>query len=252
MCVSLKYWLVLCFAMVAPYASAKTTSSNEVSAYALMEGYKIPFKIKTEADTSKHIQNVHLTLDMDQIPAINLKGPIDSRVDYQSELSKISLCGVSDKKVCLNVLSHVALNTLIPVSGQMTFTCFIDIANQSGKLSVEKVDITNLQIDPWLNGFATVMGGEQTVATRIRNEIEKQLQTGKLDLSSVGVLSDLSARTTNNNLELSLKLRNRMPALKVLQTMVSHKSGNRIEINEQAEPAASPRGKGSGQRALAR
>ena len=243
MFVSPKCWLVLFFAMVPAHTWAKISSANEVTAYALMEGYKIPFKIKTEADTSKHIQNVRLTLDTEQIPTINLEGPVDARVNYKSEISKVSLCGVNNKRVCLNILSHVALDTLIPLSGQMTFSCSFDIANESGKLSVEKVDITNLQIDPWLNGFATIMGGEKTVASRIRDEIEKQLKTGKLDLSGVGLLSDLSAKTTNNNLELSLKLKNRAPALKVFQTMASQKrSGNRIEINGEHEP---PRSNGS-------
>jgi hypothetical protein len=229
-----KCWLVLFLAMVPAHSWAKISFTNEVTAYALMEGYKIPFKIKTEANTSRLIQTVRLTLDADQIPTISLQGPVDSRANYKSEISKVSLCGVNNKRVCLNISSHVALDTLIPVSGQMTFSCFFDIANESGKLSVEKIDITNLQIDPWLNGFATVMGGEQTVESRIREEIEKQLKTGKLDLSGVGLLSDLSAKTTNNNLELSLKLKNRAPALKVFQTMASQKrSGNHIEIDEE-------------------
>jgi hypothetical protein len=240
MFVSPKYWLLLFLAMVPAHTWAKTSPANEVTAYALMQGYKIPFKIKTEADTSKHIQNVHLTLDTDQIPKINLEGHVDSRVNYKSETSKISLCGVNNKRVCLNILSHVALDALVPVSGNMTFSCSFDIANESGKLSVEKIDITNLQIDPWLNGFATIIGGEKTVASRIRDEIEKQLKTGKLDLSGVGLLSDLSAKTTNNNLELSLKLKNRLPALKVFQSMASQRrSGNRIEINGEHEPSRS-------------
>ena len=243
MFVSLKCWMVIFFTMLPAHAWAKISSANEVTAYALMEGYKIPFKIKTEADTSKHIQNVRLTLDTEQIPTINLQGPVDSRVNYKSEISKVSLCGVNNKRVCLNILSHVALDTLIPLSGQMTFSCFFDIANESGKLSVEKIDITNLQIDPWLNGFATIMGGEKTVASRIRDEIEKQLKSGKLDLSGVGLLSDLSAKTTDNNLELSLKLKNRAPALKVFQTMASQKrSGNHIEIDEERK---APRSNGS-------
>jgi len=234
MFVSPKYCLVLLFAMVSAHAWAKISSANEVTAYALMEGYKIPFKIKTEADTTKHIQNVRLTLDTEQIPKINLQGPVDSRVNYRSEISKVSFCGVNNKRVCLNILSHVALDTLIPLSGQMTFSCFFDIANEAGKLSVEKIDITDLQIDTWLNGFATIMGGEKTVAARIRDEIEKQLKTGKLDLSGVGLLSDLSAKTSDNNLELSLKLKNRAPALKVFQSMASQKrSGNHIEIYEE-------------------
>ena len=243
MFVSAKCWLVLFFTMLPAHAWAKISSANEVTAYALMEGYKIPFKIKTEADTSKHIQNVRLTLDTEQIPTINLQGPVDSRVNYKSEISKVSLCGVNNKRVCLNILSHVALDTLIPLSGQMTFSCFFDIANESGKLSVEKIDITNLQIDPWLNGFATIMGGEKTVASRIRDEIEKQLKSGKLDLSGVGLLSDLSAKTTDNNLEVSLKLKNRAPALKVFQTVASQKrSGNHIEIDQERK---APRSNGS-------
>ena len=129
MFVNPKIWLVLFFAMVPAHTWAKTSPANEVTAYALMEGYKIPFKIKTEADTSKHIENVRLTLDTDQIPTINLEGPVYSRVTYKSEISKISLCGVNDKRVCLNILSHVALDTFVPVSGQMTFSCFFDIAN---------------------------------------------------------------------------------------------------------------------------
>jgi hypothetical protein len=233
-----KYWMVILFALIPVHAWARTSASSEVSAYALMEGYKIPFKIRSEAGNSKYIQNVRLTLDMDQIPTINLEGPIDSRLNYKSALSRISLCGVSDKRVCLNLISHVELNTLIPISGQMTFSCLLDITNKSGKLSVGKVDITNLQIDPWLNGFATVMGGEKTVSSRIRNEIEKQLQAGKLDLSGIGLLSDVSAKTVDNNLEVSLKLKNRMPALKVFQTMLSQKSGSRIEIDEEQKPAA--------------
>lgn len=243
MFVSPKCWLVLFFTMLPAHAWAKISSANEVTAYALMEGYKIPFKIKTEADTSKHIQNVRLTLDTEQIPTINLQGPVDSRINYKSEISKVSLCGVNNKRVCLNILSHVALDTLIPLSGQMTFSCFFDIANESGKLFVEKIDITDLKIDPWLNGFATIMGGEKTVASRIRDEIEKQLKSGKLDLSGVGLLSDLSAKTTDNNLELSLKLKNRAPALKVFQTMASQKrSGNHIEIDEERK---APRSNGS-------
>ena len=243
MFVSPKCWLVLFFTMLPAHAWAKISSANEVTAYALMEGYKIPFKIKTEADTSKHIQNVRLTLDTEQIPTINLQGPVNSRVNYKSEISKVSLCGVNNKRVCLNILSHVALDTLIPLSGQMTFSCFFDIANESGKLFVEKIDITDLKIDPWLNGFATIMGGEKTVASRIRDEIEKQLKSGKLDLSGVGLLSDLSAKTTDNNLELSLKLKNRAPALKVFQTMASQKrSGNHIEIGEERK---APRNNGS-------
>ncbi len=234
MAVSPKYWLVLFLVMAPAHTWAKINSANEVAAYAWMDGYKIPFKIKTEVDTSKHIQNVRLTLDADQIPTINLEGPVNSRVKYKSEISKVSLCGVNNRRVCLNISSHVALDTLIPVSGQMRFSCFFDIVNNSGKLSVEKIDITNLQIDPWLNGFATIMGGAKTVASRIRDEIEKQLKTGKLDLGGVGLLSDLSAKTTNNNLELSLKLKNRAPALKVFQAMASQKrSGNRIEIDEE-------------------
>ena len=243
MFVSSKCWLVLFLTILPAHAWAKISSANEVTAYALMEGYKIPFKIKTETDTSKHIQNVRLTLDTEQIPTINLQGPVNSRVNYKSEISKVSLCGVNNNRVCLNILSHVALDTLIPLSGQMTFSCFFDIANESGKLSVEKIDITNLQIDPWLNGFATIMGGEKTVASRIRDEIEKQLKSGKLDLSGVGLLSDLSAKTTDNNLELSLKLKNRAPALKVFQTMASQKrSGNHIEIDEERK---APRSNGS-------
>ena len=238
MFVSPKYCLVLILAVVPDHTLAKITPTMEVTAYALMDGYKIPFKIKIEADTSKNIQTVRLTLDADQIPTINLQGPVDSRLNYKSEISKVSLCGVKNKRVCLNILSHVALDTLIPVSGQMTFSCFFDIANESGKLSVEKIDITNLQIDPWLNGFATIMGGEKTVAARIRDEIEKQLKSGKLDLSGVGLLSDLSAKTTDNNLELSLKLKNRAPALKVFQNMASKKtSGNHIEIDAQRRPS---------------
>ena len=236
-----QYWVVLCFALAAaPCTWAKTNSSTEINAYAVMDGYKIPFKMRTEASGSKNIQRISLTLDMTQIPAINLSGPIDTHVNYKSEISKISLCGVNDKKVCLNVLSNVELDTLIPVSGQMTFSCFFEVVNHSGNLSVEKVDVNNLHFSSWLNGFTSVMGGEKTVALRIKNEIEKQLQAKKLDLSGVGLLSDLNTKTINSNLELSLKLKNRMPALKVFQTALSQKSGNRVEINEEQPSSGSP------------
>lgn len=240
MFVSPKCCLVLFFAMIPFHAWAKASPENEVTAYALMDGYKIPFTIKTEPDISRHIQNVRLTLDTDQIPAIHLEGPVNSRVNYKSDVSKVSLCGVNNTRVCLNISSHVSLDTFIPVSGQTTFSCFFDVANESGKLSVDKIDITNMQIDPWLNGFATIMGGEKTVATRIRDEIEKQLKTGRLDLSGVGLLSALSAKATDNKLELSLKLKNRLPALKVFRTMASQKrSGNRIAIEGGEEPSRS-------------
>jgi hypothetical protein len=236
--------------MFPAYAWAKASPVNETLAYALIEGYRIPFKIRTEADT-RNIQNVRLTLDTDQLPTINFGGPVDSRVHYKTEVSKISLCGVNDKRVCLNIQAHVAVDTLIPVSGQMTFSCLFDVVNESGKLSVDKVEITDMQIDPWLNGVATILGGEKTVASRIRDEIEKQLKRGKLDLSGVGLLSSLSAKATNNNLELLLKLRNRSPALKVLRTMASQKrNGNRIEIEGEHEP--SPGGGSLGRRALAK
>lgn len=252
MFVSPKLWLVLFLAIFSSHASAKASAINETLAYALIEGYKIPFRIRAEPDTSKSIQNVRLTLDTDQLPTINFEGPVDTRVHYKTAVSKISLCGVNDKRVCLNIQAHVAVDTLIPVSGQMTFSCLFDVVNESGKLSVDKVDITDMQIDPWLNGVATILGGEKTVASRIRDEIEKQLKTGKLDLSGVGLLSSLSATATNNNLELLLKLKNRSPALKVLRTMASRKkSGNRIEIEgAQEEPLLS--GSRLGRRALAK
>ncbi len=240
MFISHKHWLVLVLVMVPAYTSAKESPANETSAYALIDSYKIPFKIKTEPGPSNNIQNVHLRLDTDQLPKLTLEGPVDSRVHYKSEVSKIALCGVNDKRVCLNIFSHVALDTLIPVSGQMTFSCLFDVVNQSGKLSVDKIDIKDMQIDPWLNGVATIMGGEKKISTRIRDEIEKQLKTGKLDLSGVGLLSALSAKATDNNLELVLKLKNRLPALKVFQTMASRKrSGNRIEIDGGQEPTQS-------------
>lgn len=233
-----KRWLVLVLVTVLAYTFTKESLANETSAFALIEGYKIPFKIRTEPDTSSNTQSVHLKLDADQLPKLNIEGPVDSKVHYKSEVSKIDLCGVDDKRVCLNISSHVALDTLIPVSGQMTFSCLFDVVNQSGKLSVDKIDIKDMQIDPWLNGFATVMGGEKTVASRIKDEIEKQLKTGKLDLSGVGLLSALSAKATDNNLELVLKLKNRLPALKVFQTMASRKrSGNHIEIDGAQAPA---------------
>ncbi len=179
MYISPKCWLIIYFAVIPAFALAKANSPTEVAAYALVEGYKVPFKIKTEADASRHVQNVHLTLDMDQIPTIKLEGPIDSRINYRSELSRLSLCGADDKRICLNVQSHVELNTLIPASGNMTFTCYFDIANQAGKLSVDKVDLTDMQIDPWLMGLASFMGREKDVASRIKGEIEKQLQSGE-------------------------------------------------------------------------
>ena len=229
-----KFWLITCFAMIGvPHTWAKTTSSTEINAYAVMEGYKIPFKMRTEADRSKNIQQVSLMVDMNQIPTINLSGPIDTHINYKSEISKIALCGVNDKRVCLNILSNVEINTLIPVSGRMTFTCFFDIVNRSGNLSVDKVDVNNLHFKSWLNTFASVLGEEKTVALKIKNEIEKQLQEKKLDLSGVGLLSELGTKTVNSNLELSLKLKNRTPALKVFQTALSQKSGNRVEINEE-------------------
>lgn len=237
-----RFWLVICFATVAaPYTWAKKASPTEINAYAVMEGYKIPFKMRTEAHASKNIQRISLTLDMNQIPTINLSGPIDTRVNYKSEISKISLCGMSDKRVCLNVLSNVELDTLIPVWGQMTFSCLFEIVNRSGNLSVEKVDVNNLHFDSWVNGFTSVMGGEKTVAERIKNEIEKQFQAKKLDLSGVGLLSELNTKTVDSNLELSLKLKNRMPALKVFQAALAQKSNNRVEINEeQARSNGSP------------
>jgi hypothetical protein len=229
-----RFWLVIYFAAVAaPYAWTKTTSPTEINAYAVMDGYKIPFKMRTEADTSKNIQKISLTLDMTQIPTINLTGPIDKRVNYKSEISKISLCGMSDKRVCLNVLSNVELDTLLPVWGKMTFSCLFEIVNRSGKLSVEKVDVNNLHFDSWVNGFTSVIGGEETVAERIKTEIEKQFQAKKLDLSGVGLLSELKTKTIDSNLELSLKLKNRAPALKVFQTALAQKSGNRVEIDEE-------------------
>ncbi len=240
MFVSRKLWLVVVLAAFPSYTWAKSSPVNETSAYAFIEGYKIPFKIRTEPDSSRNIQNVRLTVDADQLPTINFEGPVDLRTHYKSEVSKISICGVNDKRVCLNISSHVALDTLIPVSGQMTFSCLFDVANESGKLSVDKIDVTNMQIDPWLNGVATIIGGEKTVASRIRDEIEKQLKTGKLDLSGVGLLSSVSTKATDNNLELQLKLKNRLPALKVFRTMASQKrSGNRIEIEGEQEPSRS-------------
>jgi len=236
-----RFWLAICFATVsAPYTWAKTTSPTEINAYAVMDGYKIPFKMRTEADASKNIQRINLTLDMNQIPTINLSGPIDTRVNYKSEILKISLCGMSDNRVCLNVLSNVELDTLIPVWGRMTFSCLFEIVNRSGNLSVEKVDVNNLHFDSWVNGFTSVMGGEKTVASKIKNEIEKQLQAKKLDLSGVGLLSELNTKTVDSSLELSLKLKNRRPALKVFQTALAQKSNNRVEINQEQ-----PRSNGS-------
>ncbi len=241
-----KCWLILCFAViVAPHTWAKTTSSTEVNAYAVMEGYKIPFKMRTEADRSKNIQQVNLTVDMNQIPTINLSGPIDTRLNYKSEISKISLCGVNDKRICLNIASNVEVNTLIPVSGRMTFSCFFDFVNHSGNLSVEKVDVNNLHFESWLNTFANVLGEEKTVASKIKNEIEKQLQSKRLDLSGAGLLSEIGTKTVNSNLELSLKLRNRAPALKVFQTVLAQKSGNRVEIGEEQNPASLPESRDS-------
>ena len=130
MFVSPKCCLVLFFAMIPFHAWAKASPENEVTAYALMDGYKIPFTIKTEPDISRHIQNVRLTLDTDQIPAIHLEGPVNSRVNYKSDVSKVSLCGVNNTRVCLNISSHVSLDTFIPVSGQTTFSCFFDVANR--------------------------------------------------------------------------------------------------------------------------
>lgn len=229
-----RFWLVIYFATVpAPYAWAKTTSPTEINAYAVMDGYKIPFKMRTEEDASKNIQRISLTLDMNQIPTINLSGPIDARVNYKGEISKISLCGMSNKRICLNILSDVELDTLLPVWGKMTFSCLFEIVNRSGKLSVEKVDVNNVHFDSWVNGFTSVVGGEKTVSERIKNEIEKQFQTKKLDLSGIGLLSELKTKTIDSNLELSLKLKNRTPALKVFQTALAQKSGNRVEINEE-------------------
>ncbi len=229
-----KCWLIICFALIAaPHTWAKSIASTEVNAYAVMDGYKIPFKMRTEADGSKNIQRVSLTLDMNQIPTINLSGPIDTRLNYKSELSKISLCGVSDKRVCLKILSNVEVNTLIPVYGRMSFVCFFDIVNRSGNLSIEKVDVNNLRFESWLNTFASILGDEKAVASKIKNEVEKQLQSKKLDLSGAGLLSELGTKTANSNLELSLKLKNRMPALKVFQSVLSQKSGNRVEIGEE-------------------
>ena len=243
-----KCWLILCFAMIgAPHTWAKTSSSTEINAYAVMEGYKIPFKMRTEADRSQNIQRVNLTLDINQIPTISLSGPIDNRLNYKGDISKISLCGVSDKRVCLNILSNVVVNTLIPVSGQMTFSCFFDIVNRSGNLSVEKVDVNNLHFKSWLNTFSSILGEEKTVASKIKNEVEKQLQSKKLDLSGAGLLSELGTKTINSNLELSLKLKNRMPALKVFQTVLSQKSGNRVEIGEE-ERNSQPGSNGSSDR----
>lgn len=239
-----KYWLIICFTMIAaPHALAKTSTSTETNAYVVMEGYKIPFKMSTEAGRSKNIQNINLTLDMNKIPTINLSGPIDTRFNYKSEISRIDLCGVNSKRVCLNILSNVEVNTLIPVSGRMKFSCFFDIVNRSGNLSIEKVDVNNLRFELWLNTFASVLGDEKAVASKIKNEVEKQLQSKKLDLSGAGLLSELGTKTANNNLELSLKLKNRMPALKVFQTVLSQKSGNRVEIGE--EHLSSPGSNGS-------
>jgi hypothetical protein len=228
------FWLAICSATIAaPYAWAKTTSPTEINAYAVMDGYKIPFKMRTEADTSKNIQKISLTLDMNQIPTITLSGPIDTHVNYKSEISKISLCGMNNKKICLNILSNVELDTLLPVWGKMTFSCLFEIVNRSGRLSVEKVDVNNLHFDSWVNGFTSVVGGEKTVSERIKNEIEKQFQAKNLDLSGIGLLSELKTKTIDSNLELSLKLKNRTPALKVFQTALAQKSGNRVEINEE-------------------
>jgi hypothetical protein len=77
------------------------------------------------------------------------------------------------------------------------------------------------------------VGGEKTVAERIKNEIEKQFQAKNLDLSGIGLLSELKTKTIDSNLELSLKLKNRTAALKVFQTALAQKSGNRVEINEE-------------------
>jgi hypothetical protein len=229
-----RFWLVICFAAVsAPYTWAKTTSPAEINAYAVMDGYKIPFRMRTEADGPKNIQRVSLTLDMNQIPTISLSGPIDKRLNYKSDISKVSLCGVSNKRVCMNILSDVEVNTLIPVYGRMSFVCFFDIVNRSGTLSLEKVDVNNLHFESWLNTFASVLGDEKAVASKIKNEVEKQLQSKKLDLSGAGLLSELGTKTVDSNLELSLKLKNRMPALKVFQTVLSQKSGNRVEIGEE-------------------
>lgn len=231
--------LVIGFAMVAaPCTWARTTPPTEINAYAVMEGYKIPFKMRTEAGASRNIQRISLTLDMNEIPQINLSGPVDEHLNYKGEISKVSLCGMSDKRVCLNVLSNVELNTFIPVSGVMSFSCFFEIVNHSGKLSVDKVDVNNLHFNSWVNGFTSVLGGEKTVAAKIKSEVEKQLQSKKLDLSGVGLLSELNTKTINSNLELSLKLKNRMPALKVFQTALSQKSGNRVEINEEQPPSS--------------
>jgi hypothetical protein len=233
-----RFWLAIYFAAIAaPYAWAKAISSTEIDAYAVMDGYKIPFKMRTEAGASKNIQKITLTLDMNQIPTITLSGPIDARVNYKSEISKISLCGMNNKRVCLNIVSNVELDTLLPVWGKMTFSCLFDIVNRSGKLSVEKVDVNNLHFDSWVNGFTSVVGGEKTVAERIKNEIEKQFQEKNLDLSGIGLLSELKTKTTDNNLELSLKLKNRAPALKVIQTALAQKSDNRVEISQEQPPS---------------
>ncbi len=238
--------LIICFALIgAPHCWAKTSSSTETNAYVVMEGYKIPFKMRTDAGGSKNIQNISLMLDMNKIPNINLSGPIDKRLNYKSEISKVDLCGVNSKRVCLNVLSNVEVDTLIPVTGRMTFSCFFDIVNRSGNLSIEKVDVDNLHFKSWLNTFASILGEEKTVASKIKNEVEKQLQSKKLDLSGAGLLSELGAKTVDSNLELSLKLKNRMPALKVFQTALSQKSGNRVEIGEEHNPATPPGSHGS-------
>ena len=115
---------------------------------------------------------------------------------------------MSNKRICLNILSDVELDTLLPVWGKMTFSCLFEIVNRSGKLSVEKVDVNNLHFDSWVNDFTSVVGGEKKVSERVKNEIEKQFQTKKLDLSGIGLLSELKTKTIDSNLELSLKLKN--------------------------------------------
>ncbi len=235
--IGFRCWLVLCFAVAAPDVwAAKTTAPTEINAYAIMEGYKIPFKMRTEPDRSKNIQRVNLTLDVNRIPPIDLSGPIDNNLSYKSKISRISLCGMSGKKVCLYVLSDVEVNTLIPVSGQMTFYCFFEFVNNSGILSVEQVDVRDLKFESWLNGLASAVGDEKAIASKIKAEIEKQLQAKKLDLSGVGLLSDLATKTVDNNLELALKLKNRMPALKVFQAALAQKSSNRVEVGEENTP----------------
>ena len=225
--------LILLLTILSAHASPVLPSSNEIEAFAVVGGYKVPFKIRTIGEISDNVQGIAISTSFRKMPPIQ-----DKSADYELRVINMKQCGVSNNTLCLRILSNIHLDVLVPNSGHMSFYCIFRITNKSGKISTEDIDVRNLQFDLGFQSFLISFSyTKEQIKQMIKNRLRTIMENQSIDLGAIGIQSDLETTVNGNEVEALLKIKYAIPGMDAIKISLSQEDSKHVQIEAGVKPA---------------